>query len=140
MRIASESASFAFREVKRGLFETNGVMYLLSRIAGSGRAAEWLLTGEDVSAKIALTSGLVSRVVPDGDLLDVAKKIANELAANAPTSVRLVKQALKRTYDMDFEAVMQLEVDGVLECLASEDFVEGIRSFVEKRPPRFKGR
>lgn len=140
IRLAAESATFTFAEVKRALFETNGVMYILPRLVGQGRALHMLLTGETIAAREALSAGLVTRVLPQEQLLDAALEIANTIAANAPLSVRLVKQVMQRTYDLDLEAVMQLEVDGMLQCYNSEDLLEGIRSFVEKRPPNYQGR
>jgi enoyl-CoA hydratase/carnithine racemase len=139
IRLASERATFTFAEVKRALFETNGVMYLLPRLIGQGRALHLLLTGETIEAQEALSAGLVTRVLPQEQLLDAALDIARTIAANAPLSVRLVKQVMQRTYDLDLEAVMQLEVDGMLQCYGSEDLAEGIASFVEKRPPVYRG-
>lgn len=140
IRLAAESATFTFAEVKRALFETNGVMYILPRLIGQGRALHLLLTGETIKAQEALSVGLVTRVLPQEQLLDAALDTARTIAANAPLSVRLVKQVMQRTYDLDLEAVMQLEVDGMLQCYGSEDMAEGITSFVEKRPPLYQGR
>jgi enoyl-CoA hydratase/carnithine racemase len=140
IRLAAESATFTFAEVKRALFETNGVMYILPRLIGLGRALHLLLTGETIKAQEALSAGLVTRVLPQEQLLDAALETARTIAANAPLSVRLVKQVMQRSYDLDLEAVMQLEVDGMLQCYASDDLLEGIRSFVEKRPPTYQGR
>ena len=66
--------------------------------------------------------------------------MAHTIATNAPISVRLVKQTMQRTYDLDLEAVMQLEVDGMLQCFRSEDLVEGFTAFLEKRSPVYKGK
>lgn len=140
IRIAAESATFAFTEVKRALFETNGVMYFLPRLVGQGRALHLLLTGETIRAQEALSAGLVTRVVPPEQLVSAAWETAGIIAANAPLSVRLVKQVLQRTYDLDLEAMMQLEVDGMMQCYGSEDLVEGVISFLEKRPPLYHGR
>ncbi|HEY7357749.1 MAG TPA: enoyl-CoA hydratase/isomerase family protein [Ktedonobacterales bacterium] len=140
IRLAAESATFTFAEVKRALFETNGVMYILPRLVGMGRALHMLLTGETIAAQEALAAGLVTRVAPGEQLLDLALATARTIAANAPLSVRLVKQVMQRTYDLDLEAVMQLEVDGMLQCYSSDDLLEGIKSFVEKRPPSYQGR
>jgi enoyl-CoA hydratase/carnithine racemase len=140
IRLAAEGASFAFTEVKRALFETNGVMYFLPRLVGYGRALHLLLTGETIRAQEALSAGLVTRVVSAEQLLDTALEIARSIAANAPLSVRLVKQVMQRTYDLDLEAMMQLEVDGMLQCYGSEDMKEGIRAFLEKRAPLYQGR
>lgn len=140
IRIASDNAYFMFAEVKRGIFETNGVMYFLPRLVGYGRAVEWMLTGDRISAEQALSAGLVTHVKPDGDLLPFVLEMAQNIAENAPIPVRLVKQVAQRSYDLDLAAVMQLEIAGTLECVISEDFKEGVRAFIEKRPPNYKGR
>ena len=72
--------------------------------------------------------------------MDSAMDMAHIIATNAPISVRLVKQTMQRTYDLDLEAVMQLEVDGMLQCFRSEDLVEGFNAFLEKRTPVYEGK
>jgi enoyl-CoA hydratase/carnithine racemase len=140
IRLAAEEATFAFTEVKRALFETNGVMYFLPRLVGQGRAMQMLLTGEKVLAQEALNAGLVTRVVAQQQLVEYAMDMARTIAVNAPISVRLVKQTMQRTYDLDLEAVMQLEIDGMMQCFRSEDLVEGFNAFLEKRTPVYKGK
>ena len=140
IRIASQAASFVFAEVQRGLFQTNGVMHRLPRLIGMGRAAQVMLTGEKIPAQTALEMGLVSRVVPAEMLMDEALKLAHSLTANAPISMRLVNQVLHKSYDLDLEAVMQLETDGTLECLSSRDLQEGVQAFMEKRAPHYTGK
>ncbi len=140
IRIASQMASFEFAEVKRGLFETNGVMHRLPRLIGMGRAAQVMLTGERISAQSAMDMGLVTRVLPTEMLMREALEIARSLAANAPISMRLVKQVLHKSYDLDLESVMVLETEGTLECIASEDLKEGVTAFLEKRVPIYKGK
>ena len=139
IRLAADKATFAFTEVKRALFETNGVMYILPRLVGMGRAMQMLLTGETIPAQDALNVRLVTRVVAQNQLMEYAIDMAHTIAANAPLSVRLVKQTMQKTYDLDLEAVMQLEVDGMMQCFRSEDLVEGFNAFLEKRPPVYKG-
>ena len=140
IRIASQMASFEFAEVKRGLFETNGVMHRLPRLIGMGRAAQVMLTGERISARSAMDMGLITRVLPTEMLMREALEIARSLAANAPISMRLVKQVLHKSYDLDLESVMALETEGTLECIASEDLKEGVTAFLEKRAPMYKGK
>ncbi len=140
IRLAASKATFAFTEVKRALFETNGVMYFLPRLVGMGRAMQMLLTGEMVTAKDALTTGLITGVVAQDQLLAYAIDMAQAIASNAPLSVRLVKETMQRSYDLDLEGVMQLEVDGMMQCHRSDDLIEGFNAFLEKRPPVYKGK
>jgi enoyl-CoA hydratase/carnithine racemase len=140
IRLASQDAYFMFAEVKRALFETNGVMYFLPRLVGLGRALEMLMTGDKIPAEEALAAGLVTRVYPTADLLPHAIALAERIAANAPISVRLVKQVIARSYDLGLDEVMRLESDGMIECLYSDDFQEGVHSFLEKRAPNYTGK
>lgn len=140
IRLASDEAYFMFAEVRRALFETNGVMYYLPRLVGYGRAMQWMLTGERITATDALRAGLVTQVHAPDRLLDEAMQMAERIANNAPLSVRLVKEAMQRTYDLDLEAMMQLETAGMLACLTTDDYREGLQSFIEKRPPQYTGK
>jgi len=139
IRIASERASFAFPEVRHGLFETNGVMFFLTRIVGYGRAMEWMLTGRTVSAKEAFAAGLVTHVTAPDELLPKALEIAREIRGNAPISLRLIKRGALEGQASDLEAVLRSEVAGMKECLSSSDLDEGVRAFFEKRRPAFVG-
>ncbi len=140
IRLAAESAFFEFAEVKRGIFETNGVMHRLPRLIGLGRAAQVMMTGERISAPAALAMGLVTNVVPTATIVQEGMRMAHTLAANAPISVRLVKELLHKSYDLDLEAVMVLETEATLECFASEDMREGVQAFMENRTPVYKGK
>lgn len=137
IRIASEKATLAFVEAKRALFPTNGVLYLLPRLIGQSRAAELLVTGNTVTARAALDYGLVNHVVADKQLLEFTLELARTISRNASISVRLIKRALRRSFDLDLEAAMQLEVDGCMECQSSDDMAEGVRAFLEKRSPQY---
>ncbi len=139
IRIGTDATELMLSEVKHGLFETNGVMHYLPRIVGHGRAAQWLLTGERVPAPTLLAAGLISELVPADRLLERAATLATAVAANAPISVRLIKKLLRRTWEVDLEAMLQYEVDGMMACMASQDIKEGLRAFMEKRPPVWKG-
>jgi enoyl-CoA hydratase/carnithine racemase len=140
IRIASSDASFTFAEAKRGLFQTNGVMFLLPRLIGAGRAAHIMLTGERVLADRALEYGMVTQMVEPGELENTSLEIARTIAANAPISVRLVKQVLQQSLEGTLEQSLELETAGMLECLASQDLIEGTTAFIEKRSPVYQGR
>jgi enoyl-CoA hydratase/carnithine racemase len=140
LRLAAAEGSFAFPEVKRALFLTNGVTLLLPRIVGLSRAMEWLVTGETISARQAWAAGLVNDVVSQEQLLESALELAERIAENAPRSVRLVKRFLHDGYRTDLETVLHEEVSGVLECMRTHDYREGIEAFLSKRAPRYKGK
>jgi enoyl-CoA hydratase/carnithine racemase len=140
IRMASEQAFFGFPEVKRALFFTNGVMYFLPRLVGLGRAKDWLLTGEKISAREAFEAGLVTAVLPADKFMKSVFDKANIIAANAPLSIRLTKKAFQQTHEMDLESILKLEEDSVVACHASEDFFEGVSAFIEKRDPVYKDR
>jgi enoyl-CoA hydratase/carnithine racemase len=140
IRMASDKAFFGFPEVKRALFFTNGVMYFLPKLVGLGRAKDWLLTGEKISAQEALEAGLVAAVLPADKLMPSVFDKSNIIAANAPLSIRLTKEAFQQTNEMDLESILKLEEDSVVACHASEDFFEGARAFIEKRDPVYKGK
>ncbi len=140
IRMASEQASFGFPEVKRALFVTNGVMYFLPKLVGMGRAKDWLLTGEIISAQEALEAGLVTGVLPADELMKSVLDKSRKIVANAPISIRLTKEAFQQTNEMDLESVLKLEENSVIACHESEDFFEGARAFIEKRDPVYKGK
>ena len=138
IRMASEKAFFGFPEVKRALFVTNGVMYFLPKLVGLGRAKDWLLTGEKISPQDALEAGLVTAVLPAEKLMQSVLDKSSIIAANAPRSIRLTKEAFEQTNEMGLESVLKLEEDSVVACHESEDFFEGIHAFIEKRAPVYK--
>ncbi len=139
VRVAAAGASFSFPEVHRGLFATGGSTRLLPQLVGAGRATEWLFSGRTISAEEALASGLVARLVPDDELLEDSLAQARRFAAAAPAALRLLKRLLREAPGSTLEEALRSEVEGALECLSTQDFEEGIRSFLERRAPRFTG-
>jgi len=140
IRIAAENATFEFAEVKVGLFETNGVTYLLPRLVGQGRAMELMLTGRRIDAREAETIGLVSRVVGKDELLEEALAVARSMAENAPVSMALVKRCLVRSGEIGLEDAMTYETDAMMACAMTEDAKEGAMAFLERRKPKYTGR
>jgi enoyl-CoA hydratase/carnithine racemase len=140
MAYASDSASFAFAEVKRGLIPGNGGTQRLSRRIGMPRALELILTGRTVQAAEALAIGLVEYVVPGDQLLERAVMLAAQMAENAPVAVRTAKAAVQRGAQMPLEEGLRLEQDLAAFLYTTEDATEGPRAFLEKRPPRWQGR
>jgi enoyl-CoA hydratase/carnithine racemase len=140
IRVASTNASIGFVEATRGLFQTNGVLWLLPRIVGHGAAAHLLLTGAIVPAEEAQRLGLVSACLEPSDLSAGTSTLAGTVAGNAPIPVRRIKEVLRTTWDADVERVMSREVDGMLACMVSEDLREGTAAFHEGRRPVYRGR
>ena len=138
IRIAAHGATFAFPEVKRSLFVTGGVTYLLPRIVGLGRAMDWLLSGRTVMADEASAAGLLAHTVASEELLQFAVQRASEIAASDSASVHQVKQSLHRTFDADLESALQLEAEIARRFLGGEGFKESVRAFLEKRSPDYK--
>jgi enoyl-CoA hydratase len=99
-----------------------------------------IFTGHRIGAEEALEIGLVNRVVPEGEALDVAREIAGEIAANAPLAVRHAKAAANRSTDVDLVSGLEYEADQFALLFATEDAREGMGAFVEKRKPQFRGR
>jgi enoyl-CoA hydratase/carnithine racemase len=134
LRIAAESATLRFPEVKLGLFHTNGLMYLLPRMVGAARATRWLLSGEPISAAELHATGMVSQLVPADVVRSVALSWANELASNAPLSMELAKQLLRRSFELDLDQTLVQEIENVIRCSRTAEAREALRAFREKRP------
>jgi enoyl-CoA hydratase/carnithine racemase len=139
IRLAGESTRFGFVFVRRGLVPEAGSTWILPRLVGMSRAAELLLTGRMLPAAEALAWGLVSRVVPDADLLATAHGLATEIATGAaPQAVALTKQLLWRSAGtLDPEAAEELEARVFAWAKAQPEAQEGLRAFAEKRTPAF---
>jgi enoyl-CoA hydratase/carnithine racemase len=140
IRLGCDATRFIFAEVKRGLFETNGVTYLLPRIVGHGRAMEMMLRGTPIDAEECVGIGLLNRLYPSTELQGRALDMAREIAANAPLSIGWMKRAVLEGWEHGLEHALALEVKASLVCMQSEDQREGVRAFLEKRQPVWKGR
>jgi len=140
IRIASENAKFGQPEVKLGITPGYGGTQRLPRIVGKGNALHLLLTGETIDAREALRIGLVSKVVPQDQLLREAEQMLRTILANGPLAVKLVIEAVHRGLEMTLEEGLELEADAFGLVAATEDMKEGLTAFLEKRPPKFQGR
>lgn len=140
MIVASENAKFGQPEIKIGVMPGAGGTQRLARTVGKFRAMELVLTGDPITAQEAHQWGLVNRVVPEGQHLDAAKQLATKIAAQPPLAARLAKEAVLRANEMPLEEALRYEKRLFALLFASEDQAEGMRAFLEKRPPQFKGR
>lgn len=141
LAVADESARFALPEVKVGLFAAAGGVVRLPRAVPEKIAHELILTGRSILADEALRLGLVSRVVPKGGALGAARELAAEIVAVSPTSVRLSLEAMEQTRGLaDPVEAARLETDAMDQLLISEDTLEGVMAFAEKRTPQWRNR
>ncbi|HEX7354909.1 MAG TPA: enoyl-CoA hydratase-related protein [Mycobacteriales bacterium] len=139
IRLAAASAKVAPAFVKRGILPESGGTWLLPRLVGASVAAEIFFTAETLTADRLLELGLVSRVVPDGEVVDAAVDLGRRIAANAPLAVRAAKRMLRYGAEEGFTPHVQRVYQQLLPLVATKDFQEGMRSFLEKREPRFEG-
>lgn len=140
VRVASERARFGELFVLRGLVSDAPGLGRLAQLVGRERAAELLFTGDVIDAAEALRIGLVGRVVPHDELLPVARALATRIAANPPLAVQRLKAGLRRTLDPDWHELGAWVSASLAELFRTADHREGVRAFLEKRPPRFEGR
>jgi 2-(1,2-epoxy-1,2-dihydrophenyl)acetyl-CoA isomerase len=140
IRIASETAMFGPSFALIGLHPDWGGSWLIPRLVGSARASELIFTGSMISAREALEVGLVNRVVPDQQLMSSTAELAHKIAKNPPGVLRLAKESIYRSLTSDLETAFARENEVQVECFHSEDFLEGLTAFVEKRKPDFRGR
>ena len=138
--VASESAVFAVPEVTRGIFPGIGGTQLLPRIIGAPAAKEMIFTGRRVDAREAKALGLVNHLVPKGQARAKALEIATTIADNGPIAVRQAKKAINWGSETDLETAMALAIEAYNNTVTTEDRLEGVRAFNEKRKPEFKGR
>ncbi|MDI6772243.1 MAG: enoyl-CoA hydratase-related protein, partial [bacterium] len=140
MIIAGEGARFGQPEINIGIIPGAGGTQRLTRAAGKARAMELILTGRPFSAAEAQAMGVVTRVVPDDAVLDEAKALAGQIASKPPLAVRMAKDAILKAFDTTLEGGLDYERKAFYLLFATEDRTEGIRAFLEKRAPDWKGR
>ncbi|HEY8206372.1 MAG TPA: enoyl-CoA hydratase-related protein [Myxococcaceae bacterium] len=140
LRLVSPAADLGLTEVKLGIIPGGGGTQRLARLVGPGRARDLILTGRRVPAAEALALGLVNRVTEEGKLLDDAAELAAQIAANAPVAVAAAKHAISEGLSLPLDDALRLELSHYEKVLGTEDRLEGLRAFAEKRPPAFKGK
>lgn len=138
IRIASAKARFGLPQVAVGHLPSDGGTQRLPRIIGRGKALELLMTADLISAREALETGLVNYVFEPEALAGEARKRAEAIAAKGPIALRYLKEAINKGMDMTLEQGLRLEADLYFLLHTTADRTEGIKSYLEKRPPRFK--
>jgi enoyl-CoA hydratase len=141
LRYMADTAKVGLPEVKLGLIPGWGGTQRLPRLIGKAKALELMLTGDFMSAKEALALGLVNQVFPAGSILCEAKAVAKKLAAGAPLAQREILKAINQGLQTTLEkGIYEIEAAGSKALRFTEDFKEGSRAFLEKRPPNFQGK
>jgi 2-(1,2-epoxy-1,2-dihydrophenyl)acetyl-CoA isomerase len=140
IRIVSERARFGQVFVRRGLHTDWGGIYFLPRLVGYAKAAELIFSGEVIEAEEALKIGLANKVVPHEKLMEAACELAGRIAKNAPVPIAFAKRGLQNFYKWDLAAALDYEAYVLGITSRSEDFKEGVKAFLEKREPEFKGK
>lgn len=140
IRIMGESAKLAAAFVKRGVVPESGGTWILPRLLGWSKAAEIIFTGRTLSAADSLALGLTNEVVPDAELMPRARAVAAEIAANAPLAVQSAKRLMRMGMEETFNDHVHHVYLQFLQLARTQDFREGMTSFLEKRPADFTGR
>jgi enoyl-CoA hydratase len=138
--VASTNARFGIPEVKRSLVAAAGGLFRLPRALPRNIAMELALTGDPIDAERAHAFGLVNELVEPGKALEAAFALAERINANAPIAVRQSRRVLVEGMLADDDTAWKVTFDAMATAMATEDFAEGPRAFIEKRPPEWKGR
>ena len=140
IRIAAESARFGLTQVAGGVIPSDGGTQRLPRLVGRGKALEMILTAEVIDAQEAYRIGLINKVVSQEELMSKAEELASMIASGAPIAARYAKEAVSKGLDLPLEQGLRLEADLYFLMQTTEDRMEGIRAFLEKRQPKYLGR
>lgn len=138
-RVAIGAAQIALPEVKLGLLPGAGGTQRLPRLIGTALAKELIFTARRFAAQEAERLGIVSRVAPAGRALEAALELAREILPNGPVALRLAKQAVNRSADLDRDAGLAFERECYGQVIPTKDRLEGLAAFREKREPRYRG-
>ena len=139
-RIATRRSEFAFPEVRLGMIPGSGGTQRALRLIGMTRAKLFMLTGQRISAERAEAWGLVTQAVADDTLDEAVDALAAELAERPPLAVRTLKMVLNRGAEAPLETALELERKSYAWLRSTLDYEEGVKAFLEKRPPKYQGR
>ncbi len=137
--VVSPDGKLRFPEMSLGTFVGGGVTYTLSRRVGLARARELILLCPMFTGEEAVEMGLANRCVPTDRVLREARDMAERVASMAPLSIAHATRLLRESFRAEPEDAMAREAEALLECMATADWIEGVRAFEEKREPRFRG-
>src|SRR2546422_2142404 len=140
IRIAADTARLGQPEINLGIIPGGGGTQRLTRLVGEGKAMQIILTGEMIGAEEAYRLGLVNEVYPAAELEAKTMELANKIAEKSPIALAMAKASVKNAARMNLREGLDSEVDLFALCFSSEDKEEGVRAFIEKRKPEFKGR
>ena len=140
LRVLTTEAYLQEKFVKIGLMPDGGGTFWLPRLVGLGRAMEFLLLGEPVTAEHALSMGLANRIVPADRLQEESMKLAHQLAKGPPLAFAAIKRSVRASLGGTIDTALALEKQGQMRCLSSNDCIEGVTAWMEKREPTFQGK
>ncbi|WP_235012204.1 enoyl-CoA hydratase-related protein [Caballeronia catudaia] len=137
--IAGQTAKFGQPEITIGILPGDGATQRLTRVVGKSLAMQMILSGEPISSEVALRAGLVSEMIPDGEVVERAISLATVFATRAPLALQLAKEAVLAAYETSLSAGLAVERRAIRYAFTTQDQREGMAAFIEKRPPVFTG-
>jgi enoyl-CoA hydratase/carnithine racemase len=140
LRVFAESAFVTTAYARLGLSGDYGASWFLTRLVGTAMARELFFTARRVDASECARLGLANRVVPDGELPEVARGLARQIASGPPIALRYMKENLNRALDESLESCLETEAERMVAGAFTADYVEAVQAFTQKRTPRFEGR
>jgi enoyl-CoA hydratase len=140
IRIASEKAKLGVPEVNLGIFPGFGGTQRLPRLLGRGKACEMVFTADMVDAQEAHRMGLVNKVVPHDKLMEETYAMANRILEKGPVAIKLAKSSINKSLETTLSAGLSYEIETVSLVFSTDDRIEGMKAFTEKRKPRFQGK